>query len=167
MKELLFYAVNREYIKYLSMYDEHVSYNKDDIGHSRPYLGIVLEIKCYIYFVPLYSYKEHYEKYKNNPSFFFIYDRKRRPLAIIKFSAMIPIPMKMNVMNILNYSEQDKNYRNLISAEYRFVNSNKEEIYKRANKMYVAVTQHKNNFLKTIACNFKLLEEKAREYKNI
>ena len=109
----------------------------------------------------------HYEKYKNNPSFFFIYDRKRRPLAIIKFSAMIPIPMKMNVMNILNYSEQDKNYRNLISAEYRFVNSNKEEIYNRANKMYVAVTQHKNNFLKTIACNFKLLEEKAREYKNI
>ena len=99
MKELLFYAVNREYIKYLSMYDEHVSYNKDDIGHSRPYLGIVLEIKCYRYFVPLYSYKEHYEKYKNNPSFFFIYDRKRRPLAIIKFSAMIPIPMKMNVMN--------------------------------------------------------------------
>lgn len=52
MKELLFYAVNREYIKYLSMYDEHVSYNKDDIGHSRPYLGIVLEIKCYRYFVP-------------------------------------------------------------------------------------------------------------------
>ena len=47
------------------------------------------------------------------------------------------------------------------------MNSNKEEIYKRANKMYVAVTQHKNNFLKTIACNFKLLEEKAREYKNI
>lgn len=80
---------------------------------------------------------------------------------------MIPIPMKMNVMNILNYSEQDKNYRNLISAEYRFVNSNKEEIYKRANKMYIAVTQHKNNFLKTITCNFKLLEEKAREYKNI
>lgn len=65
------------------------------------------------YFVPLYSYKEHYEKYKNNPSFFFIYDRKRRPLAIIKFSAMIPIPMKMNVMNILNYSEQDKNISNL------------------------------------------------------
>ena len=54
MKELLFYTVNREYIKYLSMYDEHVSYNKDDIGHSRPYLGIVLEIKCYRYFVPLY-----------------------------------------------------------------------------------------------------------------
>ena len=31
--------------------------------------------------------------------------------------------------------------------------------------MYVAVTQHKNNFLKTIACDFKLLEEKSLKYK--
>ena len=31
--------------------------------------------------------------------------------------------------------------------------------------MYIAVTMHKNNFLKTIACNFKLLEDKALEYK--
>ena len=30
--------------------------------------------------------------------------------------------------------------------------------------MYVAVTKHKNNFLKTIACDFKLLEEKCIEY---
>ena len=35
MKDLLFYAVNREYIKYLSMFDVHVSYNKDDIGHCK------------------------------------------------------------------------------------------------------------------------------------
>ena len=31
--------------------------------------------------------------------------------------------------------------------------------------MYIAVTKHKNNFLKTIAYNFKLLEEKCLEYK--
>lgn len=30
--------------------------------------------------------------------------------------------------------------------------------------MYVAVTKHKNNFLKTIACNFTLLEKKCVEY---
>ena len=129
MKELLFYAVNREYIKYLSMYDEHVSYNKDDIGHSRPYLGIVLEIKCYRYFVPLYSYKEHYEKYKNNPSFFFIYDRKRRPLAIIKFSAMIPIPMKMNVMNEIKLVFRPE-FLNRIDEIMVFHTLNKEEIRK-------------------------------------
>ena len=76
MEELLFYTVDKNYIKYLSKFEKHVSYNKDEIGHSRPYLGIVLRIENYEYFVPLYSYKCHYEKYKNNPSFFFVYGRK-------------------------------------------------------------------------------------------
>lgn len=69
MKELLFYTVDKNYIKYLSKFEKHVSYNKDEIGHSRPYLGIVLRIENYEYFVPLYSYKCHYEKYKNNQVF--------------------------------------------------------------------------------------------------
>lgn len=165
MEELLFYIIDRNYIKFLSKFEKHVSYNKDEIGHSIPYLGIVLRIENYEYFVPLYSYKEHYERYKNNPSFLFVYDRKSKPLAIIKFSAMIPVPKHINVKKLLEYNKQDKKYKDLISAEYRYINSNKEEIYKRANKMYIAVTKHKNNFLKTIACDFKLLEEKCLEYK--
>lgn len=165
MEELLFYTVDKNYIKYLRKFETHVSYNKDEIGHARPYLGIVLKIEGYKYFVPLYSYKDHYKKYKNNPSFFFVYDRKNKPLAIIKFSAMIPVPKDINVTSLLEYNKQDSKYKSLISAEYRYINSNKEEIYKRANKMYIAVTKHKNNFLKTIACNFKLLEEKCLEYK--
>ncbi len=79
---------------------------------------------------------------------------------------MIPVPKKIKVTFILEYNNQDKKYKDLISAEYRYINSNKEEIYIRANKMYIAVTKHKKNFLKTIACNFKLLEEKSIEYKN-
>ncbi len=164
MEELLFYTVDKNYIKYLSEFESHISYNKDEIGHSRPYLGIVLKIDNYKYFVPLYSYKEHYKKYKNNPSFFFVYNQKNIPLAIIKFSSMIPVPKDISVTSVLEYNKQDKKYKDLIAAEYRYINSNKKEIYKRANKMYVAVTKHKNNFLKTIACNFKLLEEKSIEY---
>lgn len=164
MEELLFYTVDKNYIKYLSKFEKHISYNKDEIGHSRPYLGIILNVRNYEYFVPLYSYKEHYQKYKNNPSFFFVYDRRNRPLAIIKFSAMIPVPKNVNVTDLLKYDEQDNKYKDLIAAEYRYINSNKKEIYKRANKMYIAVTKHKNNFLKTISCDFKLLEEKCIKY---
>ena len=47
MEELLFYTVDKNYIKYLSKFEKHVSYNKDEIGHSRPYLGIVLRIENY------------------------------------------------------------------------------------------------------------------------
>lgn len=70
---------------------------------------------------------------------------------------MIPIPKHINVANLLEYNKQDEKYRSLVSAEYRYIDSNKNEIYIRANKMYIAVTKHKNNFLKTIACNFKFL----------
>ena len=164
MEELLFYTVDRDYIKYLSEFEKHVSYNKEEKGHSRPYLGIVLKIENFEYFVPLYSYKDHYVKYKNNPSFFFVYDKKNKPISIIKFSAMIPVPKYSNVINLLEYSELEKKYKNLISAEYRYINANKKEIYKRADKMYIAVTKHKNNFLKTIACDFKKLEEKSLKY---
>jgi protein AbiQ len=166
LDELLFYTVDANYIKFLSKFEKHVSYNKNEIGHSRPYLGIVIKVEDYEYFVPLYSYKEHYNKYKNNPSFFFIYDRNDIPIAIMKFSAMIPVPKGINVINLLNFNNQNVKYQSLVASEYRYVNSHKEEIYKRANKMYIAVTKNKENFLKTIACNFKLLEEKCREYKN-
>ena len=44
MEELLFYTVNKNYIKYLSKFENHVSYNKDELGYSRLYLGIVLKI---------------------------------------------------------------------------------------------------------------------------
>ena len=164
MKELLFYTIDSNYIKYLSKFDNHISYNKDDIGYARPYLGIVLTINEFEYFVPLYSYKKHYSKYKSNSSFFFVYDRKANPLSIIKFSAMIPVPKNIKVVELLNYDIQDKKYKDLISAEYRYINSNKEEIYIRANKMYKYVTNDKSNFLKTISCNFKLLEEKCKLY---
>ena len=146
MKELLFYTIKKEYIKYLSKFEGHVSYNKDEIGHSRPYLGIVLEIQNFKYFVPLYSYKEHYKKYKNNSSFFFIYDRKKNPLAIIKFSAMIPVTKDSAVIELLECKKEDKKYKDLISAEYRYINSNKKEIYIRAQKMYKIVTSDRNNF---------------------
>ena len=79
---------------------------------------------------------------------------------------MIPVPKYIKVTSLLEYNKSDKKYKDLISAEYRYINSNKEEIYKKANKMYIGVTKHKNNFLKTISCNFKLLEEKYLEYKS-
>ena len=77
---------------------------------------------------------------------------------------MIPVPNNYDVISLLDYNSQDKKYKDLISSEYRYINSNKAEIYKRANKMYTAVTKHKNNFLKTIACDFKLLEDKSLNY---
>ena len=45
-----------------------------------------------------------------------MYGRKNNPLAIIKFSAMIPVPNNINVTSILEYNKQDKKYKDLIAS---------------------------------------------------
>lgn len=68
-------------------------------------------------------------------------------------------------MKELLFDTVDKNYIKYLSKFEKHVSCNKEEKYIRSNKMYIVVIKHKNNFLKTIACNFKLLEEKCLECK--
>ena len=53
-ERLKFYTVNDEYIQYLSDFDKHVSWNKEQ---KRPYIGVVLKVEEKLYFAPLYSYK--------------------------------------------------------------------------------------------------------------
>ena len=77
---------------------------------------------------------------------------------------MIPVLNDSYVVKLLEFDKQDKKYKDLISTEYRYINSNKFEIYKKANRMYRLVTSNKNSFLAKIACNFNLLENKCKEY---
>lgn len=162
MKEketLKFYIVNDEYIEYISNFDKHVSWNK---RQRRPYIGIVLKIEKYLYFAPLYSYKEKYNKYKENPSFIRIKDRKERCLSIIRFAEMIPVPK--NCIKLLDFNIRDEKYKNLLQAESDFINDNKNIIYIKAKKMYKNVVKTKNQFFVNISCDFKLLEEKSNLY---
>ena len=166
MDELLFYIIDGDYIEHLRRFDSRVSYNKDESKYIRPYIGIVLEINKFSYFVPLYSFKEHYKKYRNNPSIFIIYNKDKKPISILRFSTMIPVLNNSNVIKLLEFDKQDIKYNDLISEEYRYINQNKKEIYKRAMKIYKLVVLNKNsNFFKTISCDFKLLENKSMIYR--
>lgn len=158
MKEndtLKFYTINDNYINYLSKFDNHVSWNKQQ---KRPYLGIVLKIEKYLYFAPLYSYKTRYDKYKDNPSFIRIENRKGKRVSIIRFAEMIPVPKES--IKILDFDERGEKYRDLLQAEIDFINKNKTIIYAKARKMYKNVVITKIPFYINIACNFKLLEQK-------
>ena len=37
---------------------------------------------------------------------------------------MIPVTKNSNVIELLEYKKEDKKYKDLISAEYRYINSN-------------------------------------------
>jgi len=126
MEKLKFYIIDGKYVEYLSAFDKNISYNKEQ-SHTRPYLGIVLQI----------------DKYKNNASFFFVYGKNKNPLSIIKFSSMIPVPNNMRVVNLLDYKKQEKKYQDLLSSEYKYINFHKKEILQIAKRMYTFVTNDK------------------------
>ena len=160
-ENLKFYIVSEEYIEYLSKYDTHVSWNKEK---KRPYIGIVLKVETHLYFAPLYSYKVGYDKYKENPSFMRIKNRKGRNVSIVRFAEMIPVPE--SEIKLLDFKARDDKYRDLLQAENDFINDNKEMIYSKAKKIYRNVVKIKIPFFTEISCNFRLLEQKAKEYCN-
>lgn len=158
---LKFYIVADEYIEYLSQFDNHVSWNKEN---KRPYIGIVLKIENHLYFAPLYSYKASYNKYKDNPSFIRIENRKKENVSIIRFAEMIPVPL--NAIQLLDFNARGKKYKDLLQAESDFINDNKEIIYSKAKKIYRNVVKLKIPFFTNISCNFVLLEKKSKLYTN-
>lgn len=156
---LKFYKISDRYIEYLSKFDKHVSWNKEQ---KRPYIGVVLDIGEHLYFAPLYSYKKKYESYKGNPSFMRVQDRKGRELSIIRLAEMIPAPKE--VVTLMDFGERGEKYQDLLQAENDFINDNRENLYRKARKLYKNVTEVKVPFFVNIACNYKVLEEKSKSY---
>lgn len=158
-RTLKFYTVNEDYIEYLSQFDTHVSWNKEQ---KRPYVGIVLMVENYLYFAPLYSYKVGYDNYKDNPSFIRVQDRKGKNVSIIRFSEMLPVPE--TAIQLLDFNSRGEKYRDLLQTESNFINDNKNVIYSKAKKIYKNVVHKKVPFFSSISCNFELLEQKLKEY---
>ncbi len=156
---LKFYIIDEDYIDYLSKFDNHVSWNKEQ---KRPYIGIVLKVANHLYFAPLYSYKVGYDKYKENPSFIRVEDRKGKNVSIIRFAEMIPVPE--TAIQLFDFNIRGRKYRDLLQAEINFINDNKNVIYSKAKKIYRNVVHIKIPFFCSISCDFELLEQKSKEY---
>ena len=156
---LKFYTVDEDYIDYLSEFDSHVSWNKEQ---KRPYVGIVLKVGDYLYFAPLYSYKVGYNKYKENRSCIRVEDRNGINVWIFWFSEMIAVPE--TAIHLLDFNSRGDKYRDLLQAESDFINDNKNVIYSKAKKIYRNVVHIKIPFFSSISCDFELLEKKSKEY---
>lgn len=82
---------------------------------------------------------------------------------------MIPVPQEC--VYLLDIKNKSYGYKRLLSEQYSYINQplNKEKIIEKAEKIYSLVIKKNTKsktalFYKTISCNFKLLEEKCREY---
>lgn len=73
--KLNFYIIDDNYIEYLSQFDKHIAYNKNE---KRPYIGVVLIVENHYYFAPLFSPKQKHKTYKYNLTFFKIINEKQK-----------------------------------------------------------------------------------------
>lgn len=165
--KLNFYKVDNDYIEYLSQFDKHIAYNKEE---KRPYIGVVIIVEEHYYFAPLFSPKQKHITYKDNLTFFKIFNAKtKNNLGIIRFSDMIPVPQEN--ISLLDFKNRSYGYKRLLSEQYSCINKteNKKKIIEKAEKIYSIVTKNSKSklarFYKELSCDFKLLEQKSIEYK--
>ena len=131
-------------------------------------IGIILFLFWITKSISFLSKVKH-KNYKDNLTFFKIQETKtKRYLGLIRFSDMIPVPLKC--ITPLDFKNKSYGYKRLIHEQYSYINvsENRIKILKKAQKLYSIVTNSTNNktskFYKSLSCDFKVLEEKYFEY---
>lgn len=160
-----FYIVDANYCDFLRQKDKCVPYNKDN-KETRPFVGIVFMVNGYNYYAPLTSPKAKHLKMKNQLDFLKI---ENGEWGAINFNNMIPVPQECLTKVQIKITDSDTNeviaYKNLLSNQLSWCNSNKEKILKKAKKLYSIITnnQAKEQLTKR-CCNFLLDEEQCDIY---
>lgn len=165
------YSVSDEYINFLRCYDNRVYSNKQNSRKvTRKYLGIVLDVESFLYYVPMSSPKK--SDYINNkirksiiPIIRMISKDENTINTSLKgtlrIGNMIPVP-KSELVLYEPKLEKDSNYKILIEKELEFIEKNEEMIKKYAKIVYNQKTKDYNvSYIKNVV-NFRLLEEKCK-----
>lgn len=158
MDNLKIYRISDQYIRFLSSRDSKVQFNK---GNRRPYVGVVLHVGGFRYFVPMESPKPNHVKIKPGKHILKL-DNGR--LGMLGFNNMVPVHSDALIEFDID-REQDKKYRELLRNQAVTCNRMKADIYDHASRTYFDVVNNKNKFLVQISCDFKKLEAACKAYK--
>ncbi|MCI9063581.1 MAG: type III toxin-antitoxin system ToxN/AbiQ family toxin [Clostridia bacterium] len=170
--KLKWYIANKDYVKYLKEYDNKV----EDIDYGsklKPYIGIIIEINKFNYYVPISSVKEKHYNIKEDMDFIKIM-KDDKILGVLNLNNMIPISNRnvslLEYRDIEKYrdfsSEKEKNlYVSFLNFELRLINQKAEKIRKSALKLYREKSNNPSSKISKRCCDFKLLEEKSELYK--
>ena len=108
-----FYTINPDYLEYLNSKDSEVYYNSSYRKSIKPFVGLIVGIENYNYFIPITSAKEKHKKWKNvSDEHFLIYEvidndinidgdiykyysdnEKMHILSLLDIKKMIPVPV--------------------------------------------------------------------------
>lgn len=177
MGNMKLYEVTEEYVAFLCSAEKKVfSAKENDRNHSRKYLGIVLHINNYNYYVPLSSPKNTDYKLINGEQkirssivpIIRITSRsasgKLELKGTLKLSNMIPVPeTELSLYDV--DSEADAFYKSLIYKELHFIRKNQHKILQSAEILYKQKAENNPTigYLKNTV-DFFLLEQKHDEF---
>ncbi len=173
------FSMSDEYISRLSTIDHRVlSNHENDRKHNRPYVGFLVFIEPFHYFLPLSSKdpRDYGEDGKLKPSTQTILRTVLQNgtfLGKVLLNNMIPVPLSQIQEISLNKharfsNQEDSNYGLLLIKEARWIDEHKDSIIKKANWVYRYKINEKNRaywsgrkvpgFLKATV-DFKKVEE--------
>ena len=170
--KLKWYIANKDYVNYLKDFDskvENINYDKK----LKPYIGILITINEFDYYVPISSVKEKHYKIKEGMDFIKI-KQDDKIIGVLNLNNMIPISgdnvKELKYKDIEQYRDfsRDKEkslYISFLNFELVLINNKIEKIKKNAMKLYIEKTNNPKSNLSKRCCDFKLLEEKSKLYK--
>ena len=171
MEQFKLYSVSDEYIEYLRKDFPNVYSNKIESRiHTRKYLGVVLQINNYNYYIPMSSPKESdYQIAGENkvikksivPIIRIVVKNsngQKELKGTLRISHMIPVPKsELELYDLEN--ETDETYKDLVQNEMIFIRKNKEKILMNANLLYKQkITNDMTAGYVKAALNFKSIE---------
>ncbi len=173
--KLNLYSISDKYIHYLRQFDDKIYDNKEEIRtHKRKYLGVVLTINEFNYYIPMSSPKKsdyiNLDKkiIRNDTKTIMRINDGNRLYGTLRISNMIPVPITELEPYIIS-NETDSKYKEVILGELRYINNNSSKIIKYAKTVYNQKIKNMDIGYVKNTVDFKLLEEKLKEWnqKNI
>ena len=148
MEEFKLYSVSDDYVEWLRKEFPNVYSNKvNSRTHTRKYLGVVLQIGQYHYYVPMSSPKDSdYQIAGENrvikksivPIIRIVVknkDGEKEVKGTLRISHMIPVPTSELELYDLEH-ELDSTYKDLVQNEMIFIRKHREKIISNAKVMY-------------------------------
>lgn len=176
-----FYTISADYLEFLNSKDSEVYYNTSYRNAVKPFVGIIIDMTEYKYFIPLTSAKEKHKKWKNScDEHFLIYevidksidisgdiykeysnDKKMHVMSVLDVKKMIPVPE--DAYERIVFDElADKRYQDLFKKEYAFCLTIKDKIMNKAEKIYKH--QKEKQIVRRTYCDFSCCENAMREW---
>lgn len=177
MEEFKIYSVTDKYVDYLRTKYPNVYSNKvNNRTHTRKYVGIVMEIEGFHYYIPMSSPKDTDYQIAGSEK---VIKKSIVPIirivvkntkgikelkGTIRVSHMIPVPESELILYDLD-NEKDTEYKDLVQNEIIFVRRNKDRIANNARLMYKQKVENDTTagYVK-FALDYKELEKMCEAY---